>query len=75
MSANLDADMQAGIRNMHAAKMSYDAACQNYHAACLARNWPLADGLRVQVSVAAEAAMDAVAVVYRRLELAEQYGL
>lgn len=75
MSANLDADMQAGIRNMQAAKMSYDAACQNYHAACLARNWPLADDLRVQVSVAAEAAMDAVAVVYRRLELAEQYGL
>lgn len=65
-------DIQAFVRNMHAARISYEAACQSYLAACVARNWPLADSLRDHVSVAAEAAMDAVALVYRRMEIAEQ---
>ena len=74
MSDDLDADMQSSIRNMHAAKIVYEAACQNYLAACMARNWKLADDLREQVNVASDAALDAVAVVYRRLEIAEQIG-
>lgn len=57
---------------MSVTKAQFEAACANYHAACIGRDWCLADKLRLEAVSALEVSLDAVAMAYRSIEEAER---
>lgn len=70
----LDQDMAERTRLANSAQLMVSAAMQKYLAACVARNWKLAESAREEVLAAVEVQLDTVAMLHKRMEAAEHNG-
>ena len=74
MATQFDCDMQVLLRAMEAAHIKSGALMQAFQAACVNRNWVEADRLSFEAIEAVQTHLDAMAMTYRRLEVAETKG-
>lgn len=72
--SQLEMDMQAIMMGMEAADLHFRAYLNSFKEACIRRDWANVDKLGLDAVSAMEVYLDATAMAYKRLELAEATG-
>ncbi len=72
--SQLEMDMQSIMRGMEAADLRFRAYLISFKEACISRDWGAVDKIGLDALSAMEVYLDATAMAYKRLEIAENLG-